>query len=53
MKIPQQIETIAVSRVPNAAHYEYIATIRKRIEEITDGNEDVAANSSVDDITHP
>lgn len=34
MKIPQQIETVAVSRASNAAHYEYMATIRKRIEEI-------------------
>lgn len=39
MRIPQQIDTVAVSRASNAAHYEYMATIRRRIEEIRLENE--------------
>lgn len=34
MKIPQQIDTVSISRAANAAHYEYMATIRRRIDEI-------------------
>lgn len=34
MKIPQQIDTVSISRATNAAHYEYMDTIRRRIEEI-------------------
>jgi len=34
MQIPQQIEAISIARAANAAHYEYLATVRKRTEEI-------------------
>lgn len=34
MNIPQQIEAISIARAANAAHYEYLATVRKRTEEI-------------------
>ena len=34
MQIPQQIESISIARAANAAHYEYLATVRKRTEEI-------------------
>ena len=33
MQIPQQIEAISIARAANAAHYEYLATVRKRTEE--------------------
>ena len=28
MQIPQQIEAISIARAANAAHYEYLATVR-------------------------
>ena len=28
MNIPQQIESISIARAANAAHYEYLATVR-------------------------
>ena len=34
MNIPIQIDTISISRAQNAAHYEYLATVRRRTEEI-------------------
>ena len=34
MNIPQQIEAISIARAANAAHYEYLATVRRRTEEI-------------------
>ena len=34
MNIPQQIESISIARAANAAHYEYLDTVRKRTEEI-------------------
>ena len=34
MNIPIQIDTTSISRAPNAAHYEYLATVRRRTEEI-------------------
>ena len=34
MNIPIQIDTISISRAQNAAHYEYLATLRRRTEEI-------------------
>ena len=34
MQIPQQIEAISIARAANAAHYEYLDTVRKRTEEI-------------------
>ena len=33
MNIPIQIDTTSISRASNAAHYEYLATVRKRTEE--------------------
>lgn len=39
MQLPQQIETISIARAANAAHYEYLATVRKRTEEIRLENE--------------
>ena len=34
MELPIQIEAISIARAANAAHYEYLATVRKRTEEI-------------------
>lgn len=34
MNIPIQIDSTAISRAANAAHYEYLATVRRRTEEI-------------------
>ena len=34
MKIPIQIDTVSIARATNAAHYEYLDTVRKRIVEI-------------------
>lgn len=39
MQIPQQIEAISIARAANAAHYEYLATVRRRTEEIRLENE--------------
>ena len=39
MQIPQQIEAISIARAANAAHYEYLDTVRKRTEEISLDNE--------------
>lgn len=39
MNIPIQIDTISIARATNAAHYEYLATVRKRTEEIRLENE--------------
>ena len=39
MNIPIQIDTTSISRAPNAAHYEYLTTVRKRTEEIRLENE--------------
>ena len=33
MNIPQQIDQISIARAANAAHYEYLDTVRKRTEE--------------------
>ena len=34
MQLPNQIESISIARAANAAHYEYLDTVRKRTEEI-------------------
>ena len=34
MNIPIQIEAVSIARATNAAHYEYLDTVRKRTEEI-------------------
>ena len=34
MNIPQQIDTTSIARAANAAHYEYLATVRNRTGEI-------------------
>lgn len=34
MELPIQIEAISIARAANAAHYEYLDTVRKRTEEI-------------------
>ena len=34
MNIPIQIDTTSISRAANATHYEYLATVRRRTEEI-------------------
>ena len=34
MQLPNQIDIISIARAANAAHYEYLATVRKRTEEI-------------------
>ena len=39
MEIAMQIDQISISRATNAAHYEYLATVRKRTEEIRLENE--------------
>ena len=39
MNIPIQIDTTSISRAPNAAHYEYLDTVRKRTEETRLENE--------------
>ena len=39
MQIPQQIEAISIARAANAAHYEYLDTVRKRTEETRLENE--------------
>ena len=39
MNIPQQIEAISIARAANAAHYEYLDTVRKRTGEIRLENE--------------
>ncbi len=39
MQLPIQIDNTSISRAPNAAHYEYLATVRKRTEEIRLENE--------------
>ena len=39
MELPNQIESISIARATNAAHYEYLVTVRKRTEEIRLENE--------------
>jgi len=39
MQLPNQIEAISIARAANAAHYEYLDTVRKRTEEIQLENE--------------
>lgn len=39
MNIPQQIDQISIARAANAAHYEYLDTVRKRTEETRLENE--------------
>lgn len=39
MQLPNQIENISIACVANAAHYEYLATVLKRTEEIRLENE--------------
>ena len=39
MQIPQQIDQISIARAANAAHYEYLTTVRKRTEETRLENE--------------
>lgn len=39
MELPIQIEAISIARAANAAHYEYLDTVRKRTEEIRLDNE--------------
>ena len=39
MNIPIQIDTTSIARATNAAHYEYLTTVRKRTEEIRLENE--------------
>ena len=39
MKIPEQIEQVAISRAANAAHYEYLAVVLRRVEEVRLENE--------------
>lgn len=34
MNIPIQIDVISIAQATNAAHYEYLTTVRKRTEEI-------------------
>ncbi|MBQ9638433.1 MAG: hypothetical protein IJV22_02625 [Bacteroidales bacterium] len=34
MNIPIQIDTVSIARATNAAHYEYLATVMRRVEEI-------------------
>jgi hypothetical protein len=34
MNIPMQIDINSIARATNAAHYEYLTTVRKRTEEI-------------------
>ena len=39
MNITIQIDIISIARAANAAHYEYLTTVRKRTEEIWLENE--------------
>ena len=39
MQLPNQIDIVSIARAANAAHYEYLATVRKRTEEIRLDNE--------------
>lgn len=39
MEIAMQIDQISIARATNAAHYEYLTTVRKRTEEIRLENE--------------
>ena len=39
MNIPIQIDVISIARAANAAHYEYLTTVRKRTEETRLENE--------------
>ena len=39
MEIAMQIDQISIARAANAAHYEYLDTVRKRTEEIRLENE--------------
>ena len=39
MKIAMQIDQISIARAANAAHYEYLDTVRKRTEETRLENE--------------
>ena len=39
MEIPMQIDQISIARAANAAHYEYLDTVRKRTEETRLENE--------------
>ena len=39
MNIPIQIDTVSIARATNAAHYEYLDTVRKRTGEIRLENE--------------
>lgn len=34
MQLPNQIDIVSIARTANAAHYEYLDTVRKRTEEI-------------------
>ena len=34
MELPIQIDTVSIARAANAAHYEYLDTVRKLTEEI-------------------
>lgn len=38
MNIPIQIDNTSISRAQNVAHYEYLATVRRRTDEIRLGN---------------
>ena len=39
MQLPNQIDQISIVRAANAAHYEYLDTVRKRTDEIRLENE--------------
>ena len=39
MNIPQQIDSVSIARAANAAHYEYMATISRRVGEVAIENE--------------
>ena len=39
MQLPNQIDIVSIARAANAAHYEYLDTVRKRTEEIRLDNE--------------
>ena len=39
MQLPNQIDIVSIARAANAAHYEYLDTVRKRTEEIHLDNE--------------
>ena len=39
MNIPQQINSVSIARAANAAHYEYMTTISRRVGEVAIENE--------------